>query len=659
MIRFCHPLWREVGCARRRSSALCALALTAAFLPAVLSAQVTEDAPHTSDLRKLTLEQLMEIEVTSVSRRSEKLSEAPAAIRIVTDDEIRRSGAVVLPQALRLAPSLQVAQVSASYWTVGARGLNQTGSTSNKLLVMIDGRSVYRPLISGTYWDSVDVFLPDIDTIEVVNGPGGATWGSNAVNGVIHVLTKHSEDTQGSLLYGGAGGEERGYGGFRHGGRLGENATFRVYAKHTERDAAVRSNGADAGNDYRFTQAGFRGDLRAGGDTEFTLSGDYYRGRIDIANARPGRFEGGNLVARWTREPSPDSRLTLKAFYDVAYRGAPTTFADQMDTVDLDLQHELALPGRAHHLVWGLNVRESRDHVRNLPTQQFIPAQFTHRLVSGFIQDEIRFLEDRARLTLGAKYEYNNYSGSDYQPNVRVAWVPSARTTVWAAVSRAVRTPARVDRDLYVGAHPPYLAAGGPNFRSERLLAYELGWRASVVAHTSASLSLFLHDYNGLRTLEQPLPYTFENGLDARTYGLEASFRHEPRPWLSWSVGYVLLKKDFTLEPWSRDLNAGLVEQADPEHQLHVRGSVDLPGNWEFDAGYRYIAEVPTLASRTISFLPSYHQVDARLGWVSRRGYELSLVGTNLLDPSHPEAGAINSRLEIERSVHVQVTWRF
>lgn len=659
MTRIPHPLPRRGSGSRAFSSTLAALALAGTLFSPALRAQTAQEVPNAASLRKLTLEQLMEIEVTSVSRRSEKLSEAPAALRILTDEEIRRSGAVVLPQALRLASSLQVAQVSASYWTVGARGLNQTGTTSNKLLVMVDGRSVYRPLISGTYWDSVDVFLPDIDTIEVVNGPGGATWGSNAVNGVIHVLTKHSQDTQGSLLYGGAGGEERGFGGFRHGGRLGENATFRVYAKHTERDSPVRASGADARNDYHFSQAGFRGDLRTGGGAELTLSGDYYRGRIDIANARPGRFEGGNLLARWVRELSPDSKLTVKAFYDVAYRGAPTTFADQMDTVDLDLQHELALPGRAHHLVWGLNVRESRDDVRNLPTQQFIPAQFTHRLVSGFIQDEIRFLEDRARLTLGGKYEYNNYSGSDYQPNLRFAWVPSARNTVWAAVSRAVRTPARVDRDLYIGAQPPYLAAGGPNFRSERLLAYELGWRGALVPHTSASVSLFLHDYDGLRTLEQPLPFTFQNGLDARTYGVEASFRHEPRPWFNWSAGYVLLKKDFTLQPWSRDLNAGLVEQADPEHQVHLRASVDLPRNWEFDAGYRYVAEVPTLANRVITYLPSYHQVDARLGWVSRRGYEVALVGTNLLDPSHPEAGAVTSRLEIERSLHVQVTWRF
>ena len=601
----------------------------------------------------------MDLQVISVSRHEEKLSETPSAVRVITGDEIRRAGATTVPQALRLASNLQVAQVSSSYWTIGARGFNSTSSTSNKLLVMIDGRSVYTPLFSGTYWDSIDTFLPDVDRIEVISGPGGSAWGANAVNGVISILSKPSADTQGGLLYGGAGLEERALGGFRYGGELGRHGHFRIYAKHLDFDGAIRGDGSDPRNRWVFSQTGFRSDFTPPGGSTLTLQGDLYRGWIEQPTTARGKFDGGNLLARWIIPVGAESKLTAKAYYDSARRGAPSTFADRLDTIDLDLQHELPFAHGRNRLVWGVGHRSSADSVRNLPTQAFIPADFTHRLSTAFVHGEFDLIPHSLRLTIGSKYEHNNYSGADHQPNLRLAWLLAPHQTIWTAVSRAVRTPSRVERDLYIPPQPPFVAAGGRGFDAETLWAYEAGWRGRIGDHTSASVVGYIHDYSGLRTLEQPVPLQFANGLDARTYGTEIFARHDVTANVSFTFGYTLLKKDFELKAWSRDFNGGRVEESDPENQIHWRAAIDLPPNWEFDLGLRYIGPVPTLAARVQTEVPAYTELDARIAWISQRGVELSLIGTNLLDRAHPETGPATNRREIERSVHARVAWHF
>jgi iron complex outermembrane receptor protein len=609
-------------------------------------------------LKKLSLEELMDLEVVSVSRRPEKLSETASAVRVVTGEDIRRSGAAVLPQALRLASNVQAAQVSASYWTISTRGMNATGTTSNKLLVMVDGRSVYRQLVSGTYWDSQDIFLPDVDRIEVVSGPGGSTWGANAVNGVINILTKSAAETQGTLIYGGAGGEERGLFGVRHGGRVGNQGHFRVYAKYTDLDGTVRPGGIPVQNHWTFGQIGFRADLAPQPRAELMVSGDLYDGGITQPNFPRGEFGGGNLVARWTQSLALDARLLVKAFYDSAERGAPNTFADRMDTLDLDVQHDFVAWER-HRLVSGVSYRHTQDSVRNLPTQAFIPAKFTHRLFGAFLHDELQLVPNRLRLMLGYKFENNNYSGSDHQPSVRLAWLATPDQTIWTAISKAVRTPSRADRDLYIPPQAPFTLAGGAGFGSEKLTAYELGWRGAITHKATGAVSFFYHDYDGLKTLEQPIPLTFGNGLDAKTHGAEVFLRYEPVPWLDLTAGYTLLKKSFRFKSWSRDFNTVPLEQSDPEDQVQVRAAIDLPGGWEVDAGYRYVGRVPTVAARVVSFVPAYRELDARIGWVSRNGLEISIVGSNLLHRSHPETGPVNNRREIERSVHGRFILRY
>lgn len=610
-------------------------------------------------LKRLTLEELLDVEVVSVSRHAEKLAETASAVRVITGEEIRRSGAETVPQALRLASSLHAQQLSPSYWTISARGMNQSSSTSNKLLVMIDGRTIYTPLVSGTYWDQRDAFLPDVDRIEVISGPGGSAWGANAVNGVINILTKSSAATQGGLLYAGAGKEERALGGFRYGGRLGAAGHYRVYAKHLDYDDAVRSDGTGARNRWVFSQTGFRTDTRPFQGTDLVVQGDLYTGWLQQPTSSRGELDGGNVTARWTQALGADSTLTAQTFFDSARRGAPNTFADRIDTFDLDVQHEWRLIGGRHRLVWGAGHRQSDDRVRNLPTQAFIPAEFTHRLSTAFVHAELALVPERLRLIVGSRYEHNNYSGSDHQPNVRVAWFVAPQHTLWAAVSSAVRTPARVDRDLFIPARPPFAAAGGPQFKSEELLAYELGWKGRLVERWNATVSTFVHDYDGLRTLELPVPLTFKNGLDARTYGAEVFVQHSVTDAMNWNLGYTWFKRDFQLKDWSRDLNAGNVEIADPEHQVQLRIAINLPRGWELDLGGRYVAAVPTVAARVVSTVPAYAELDARLGWVGRDGWEFSLIGTNLLDRAHPEGGPVNNRREIERSVHGRVTWRF
>jgi iron complex outermembrane receptor protein len=600
----------------------------------------------------------MDVPVHSVSRHTEKLSETPSAVRVITGEEIRRSGATTLPQALRLASNLHVAQASAGYWAIGARGFNATATTSNKLLTLVDGRSVYTPLFSGTYWDSLDTFLPDVARIEVISGPGGSAWGANAVNGVISVISKSSAETQGGLLYAGAGQEEQLVGGFRYGGRLGARGHFRIYAKHLDFDGTIRPNGTDSRNRWVFSQTGFRSDLQPGGGSTLTVQGDLYTGWVEQTTSARGEYDGGNLLVRWVI-PVGESTVTAKTYYDSARRGAPTTFGDHLDTLDFDLQQEMPFGQRHHRLVWGAGHRASSDRVRNLATQAFIPADFTHRLWTAFVHTEFELLPRSLRLTVGTKYEHNNYTGSDHQPNVRLAWLLAQHQTLWVAASRAVRTPSRVDRDLYIPPQPPFTAAGGRNFQSEILWAYEAGWRGRIGAATTASVVGYFHDYHGLRTLELPVPLQFANGLDARTYGAEVFVRHDvtTRVWLT--AGYTLLKRDFRLKPWSRDLNMGLIEEADPENQFHVRASADVARHWELDLGLRHISRVPTVAARVQSNVPPYAELDARLAWLPRDDYEIALIGTNLLDRAHPETGAGASRREIERSVQARVIWRF
>lgn len=624
-------------------------------------------AQETERLRRLSIEELMEIDVTSVSKRSQPLSRAAAAITVLTQEELRRSGVTSLPAALRLANGLHIAQQTATDWGITARGFNIT--TANKLLVLIDGRSVYTPLFSGVFWDVQDVLLEDVDRIEIIRGPGATLWGANAVNGVVNIITRSAADTQGGLLSLNAGNEERLVVGTRYGGRIGERGHYRVYGKHTDRDALALADGRDAGDPVTFTQGGFRADWRSGtrvpdargpghdGDG-FTLQGDLYGGEIGRRAGADIEVDGANLLGRWAHRLGGGSDLVVQAYVDRTHRFIPGVFEEDRDTWDLDLQHNVQLASR-HNLVWGLGYRTTRDRIGNSPAVAFLPDRRTVDLFNVFAQDEISLLDDRLRLTLGAKLEHHESTGLEPQPSVRLAWTPAGEgQTFWGAVSRAVRAPTRLDEDVnYLLPNGEPFLRGDRSFESEKLTAYELGWRSSIRDGLSVDLSTFFHDYDDLRSQEWApgggFPIVLENRLQGETYGAEIRGNLGLVERWRLHAAYAYLGKDLRLEAGSTDPTGGRNEGNDPTHRFLLRSQVDLSDRLDLELSLRHVDQLP------FPEVPSYTELDLRLGWRATDRLELALVGMNLLDDSHPEMGPAASREEVERSVYGRVLWTF
>ena len=601
----------------------------------------------------MQLEQLMNVEIMSVSKRTEKILAAPADVHVITREDIRRSGARSIAEALRLAPNLQVAQVDSHQWAISARGFNST--TANKLLVLIDGRTVYTPLYSGVFWDVQDTFLEDIERIEIISGPGATLWGANAVNGVINIITRSANEksAQGLLVQGGGGTEERGFGGLRFGSKVARDSYVRVYAKYFERDSSTRADGSSPEDAWRAGQGGFRLDRQGSNNSLTTLQGDIYRGTIDQAGHADTAVNGGNLLGRWSRSFSNGSDIKAQFYYDRTRRRVPGTYGEILNTFDFDVQYHFTAGGR-HDVLWGFGHRFSHDQIENSELLAFLPPKLNTNLVTGFLQDEIA-LGERLHLTFGSKFEHNDFSGFEIQPGIRVSWTPVERQAVWAAISRAVRTPSRIDRDFFVPAAPPYLLAGGPDFVSEELIAYELGYRMQPHSKFSLSLAGFYNDYDKLRSLEPGPPITLANGLKGNTYGGDLVASYRPVRWWRYEAGYNFLKKNIRLAPGSRDLNRGQSERNDPEHQFFGRSYIDLPGRIELDAFLRYVDRLPSSNAP----VPGYASLDVHLGWLPNRILELSIVGQNLLDKRHPEFGSPVNRKEIQRGVYGRLTCRF
>ncbi len=658
---------RRIHRTRTWAGGLCAslLALAAVHCRAGETAPSTHAArvpaeSGVAQLKKLSLEELMDIEVTSVSKRPERLSETASAIQVITQEDIRRSGATRLPEALRLASNLEVAQIDSRQWAISARGFNST--FTNKLLVLIDGRTVYTPLFAGVFWDVQDTLLEDIDRIEVISGPGATLWGANAVNGVINIITKKAKNTQGPLLLGGGGAELRGFGGVRYGGALAPNLQYRVYGKYFDRDGSVLSDGRDANDDWHIGQGGFRMDWDASKSNAFTVQGDGYDGRISQAGADEIDVSGANVIGRWSHTFSDDSDLQLQLYYDRTHRDIPGVIAEDLDTYDVDFQHRFPL-GERHDIVWGLGYRLIEDDVGNTPAVAFLPPQVSRQWFSGFVQDEIALMEDRVHLTLGTKIEHNDYTGFELQPSGRLAWRLSQQQTLWSAVSRAVRTPSRVDREFFQPGSPPFGIAGGPDFESEELLAYELGYRVQPFSRLALSLAAYYNDYDDLRSQEQirppaAFPVVVANGLEGESYGAELTADYRVTDWWRLRAGYTELRIDLRPKPGSTDTTFGSNESQDPERYFSLRSSLDLPGHWELDGAFRYVSRIDNQQ------VPAYGELDVRLGWQASPELELSIVGQNLLHDDHAEFGALVTRgaitrREIERGVFAKVLWRF
>lgn len=637
----------------RRSCALLFVALLASAGP--IAGQQGDTLATAGVLKHLSLEELMNLEVTSVSKRPEKLSVTASAIQVISAEAIRRSGATSLPEALRLASNLQVAEVNASQWAVSARGFNSV--LANKLLILIDGRTIYTPLYAGVFWDVQNPPLSSIERIEVISGPGGALWGANAVNGVINIVTRGAEETQGLAIEGGAGTELQGAGMLRYGGRLGPKLHARVYGEGFSRGSTKLTTGGDARDDWHLFQGGLRMDGTSGESSTLTLQGDVYDGRPDPDGGSPVVARGGNVLGRWTRAIAEGSELQVQLYYDRAYRDFGNGFTEDLATYDGDWQHRFQL-GRRQEVVWGLGVRLMDHRTDNLQLFAFTPGHKLLHLYSGFVQDQVLLVPDRLQLTLGTKLEHNDYTGLEVQPSGRLAWTPSTSHTIWAAVSRAVRTPSRLDRDFFLSLAPgvPFIVGNG--FTAEQLLAYELGWRLQPSARLSLSVSTFWNDYDNLRSVEpgpppSNLPVTFRNGVQGHSYGVELSALWQAADKWRLRGGCTLFRKDLEVKPGSGDLNSGSAESDDPEQQCLLQSMLDLPAGFKLDGVLRYVDALPA------PHVPSYVGLDVRLAWAPTPVLELSVVGQNLLKGRHLEFQPSSpSPREVERRVYGKVTWR-
>src|SRR5881392_293592 len=576
------------------------------------AAQRPNSAESPGALKKLTLEQLMNLEVTSVSKRPERLSQASSAIQVITQNDIQRSGAASLPEALRLATNLQVAQVDSRQWAISARGFNST--TANKLLVLIDGRTVYTPLYSGVFWDVQDVPLADVDRIEVISGPGATLWGANAVNGVINVITRNSRDSQGLLVSGGGGTELRGFGNARYGGALSPTLHYRVYGTGFARQPTLLPSSLDAADGWHALQGGFRVDWDASPTNGVSVHGDLYDGRIGQPSAGDIAVSGRNLAARWSHTISATSDVRTELYYDRTHRDIPGTFGEDLDTYDVDIQHRTEL-GQRHDLVWGLGYRLINDRVVNSPALEFLPPHMARQWFTGFVQDEIALVPNRLHVALGTKLEHNDYTGFEIQPSGRMNWRPSPSGTLWAAVSRALRTPSRIDRELFARVSADSFLAGGPGFHSEEELAYELGYR-----HQQGSLALsvatFYSRYHGLRSLEQvyvnpltPDTVVIGNGQDGESYGAELTADYRVTDRWRLRAGYTELRVHVWPNPGSTDMSRGATESQAPDRQFFLLSSVDLPAHLGLAAWFRAIDDINN------QVVPAYAELNVTLTW--------------------------------------------
>ncbi len=655
----------------------------------VLSGPVqAADDVDAGDLLNLSLEQLSNISVTSVSKRSEKASEAAAAIYVITQDDIRRSGMTSIPELLRMVPGLSVAQAGAHQWAITARGFS--GHFSNKLLVLIDGRSVYTPLYSGVYWDAQDTMLEDIERIEVIRGPGATLWGANAVNGVINIITKRAEDTQGTLVAATVGNIENGLVRARHGMKIGEDDYLRAYAKYDDRDDTQTTTDRVGGDAWNKLQAGFRADMKGAERHKLTLQGDVYRsglsGELSVPSlAAPPTItykdrefvQGANIMARWDYNYAENNDVSAQFYVDNTQRDN-LIFDDSRTTFDVELQHSL-VPHERHELVYGAGYRLVTDEINGSTVFSLSKDDRSDNLFSAFLQDKIAIVPDSFFITLGSKFEHNDYTGFEYQPSGRFTWLVDDSQTLWGSVARAVRTPNRfsddgalatvvTDVDPGPGVTLGYLGTiGNPNLDSETLMAYELGYRIEVDERLSFDFAGFYNDYDNIvlgqlgstvTTVNFPglgaVPYiavTPQNFNEAKSYGFEASSKWQVFSNFDLSAAYsfLILKLDQG-DPFGFEYTGKT-----PNHQFNVRTNWFITDNIEWNNAVYYVDSLknPNIAS--------YARYDTRISWKLSDSLELSLVGQNLLDPNHPEfVGYVyQNSVEVPRSVYGNITWKF
>lgn len=610
----------------------------------------TQSAALEIDVTHASIDDLLNMNVSSVSKVEESYWSSAAAVYVLNSEKIRRSGVTSIPEALRLVPGVQVARIDANKWAVSVRGFNS--QTSNKLLVLIDGRSVYDLLFSGVFWESKDVMLEDVERIEVVGGPGGALWGTNAVNGVINIITKSAKDTQGGLVATGAGSEERGFGSVRYGAKVGDDDYMRIYGKFQERDSGYIA-GHEPDDDSRFGQLGFRLDSAVSSDSSMTFQGDMYDGRqgnLDNLIAAEQETSGGNLMLRWNRVFKDRSSLTALSYYDHTELVHPL-LDEKRDTFAVETQYKFQ-PYDSHRMVIGLNYRYSTDEIDNGTLLALDPDERSDSQIGFFLEDSIELVEAKTFLTLGSKFENNDYTGSEVQPTIRLSWLVDPSNSIWSAISRAVRVPSRLEDDAVISI------PGGPTFRgdrnmdSESIVAYELGYRARVTEPVIFDLVGFYNTYDDLITTEG---LTVGNKSGGSSYGASVVLSWQPLTNWRLESTYSYFRMDLELDRDSLDnpaIRVEGIEGADSRNNCRVQSLIDIGDRWELDTIIRYVDSLPTQS------VESYLVADLRLGYKLNSAIDLSLVGQNLLDNHHFEQNSQNSTA-VQHGVYGKIVWRF
>ena len=677
----------QIGQPNRATTALCGLFALVVMVREPVLAQGRAPAPIVvgRDLTQASIEDLMSVEVTSVSKKEQKLSEVAAAIFVISQTDIRQSGARNIPDLLRMVPGLDVAQMTASKWAISARGLNS--EFTGELLVLIDGRAVYTPLFDGVDWDTQDVPLEDIERIEVIRGPGGTVWGANALNGVINVITVKAADTPGVLVTAGGGSIQQGFGTAQYGGKIQESTDYRIFAKYINESHFPDLNGANAEDGRHLLHGGFRADSILSAKDTLTIQGDLYSGGEgdeivhsilfppdNVTINRLVSLSGGNILGRWNHVFSTWSDTTIQVYLDRYTRSGPQA-REVQNTFDIDFQHHLAL-GRRQDLIWGAGYRHGADQTAGTIDEAFVPANWSGDLFNLFVQDEIALKPNRVFLYAGTKLENSYFRGFDLQPSVRLSWTPSKRYTLWTAISRAIRTPSRRDVNLkaVLAALPgpaEVLLLGNPGLQSEHVVAYEAGYRAQPSERMSIDLAVFFNSYQGLQTIEplpsfvnansQPpiliLPQTFGNKLHGTTDGAEVSVSWKPTDRWTVSPGYAFLQMHLHADPTSLDSASAADDQgSSPQHQAQLRSHVEMSRGLAWDVSGYFVGRLPAQA------VAGYTRVDTQLTWRFGESMEASLVGQNLLRDRHVEfndaLATVNSSM-IKRSAYARITWHF
>jgi len=673
-----------------------------------------EDGPLSiEEYGDFSIEALMDLEITSVSKRAQKLSSAAAAITVISAEDIRRSTATSIPELLRAVPGLHVARINSNQWAVSARGFNDY--FVRQLLVVMDGRTLYSPLFGGVFWDQVDTVLEDIERIEVIRGPGGTLWGANAVNGVINIITKHAKDTEGLLAVGAVGTEDQFGATARYGGSFGEAGNYRAFVKGFQRDSFKNfESSGDAHDEWEQLRAGFRMEFALTEIDELTLQGNVFDGESDGTYSQPllpdgfpslpapigfttyedhENLDGWDILLRWDRDHPEQGTSMLQGYYDRASRDGPIS-DHQVDTYDGEFQHGFpTFHGNSIMVGVGYRYQDSDVHGGASGRVDFTRDRRLDHIINGFIQDDIAFLDDRLHLIFGTKVEDNDITHWEWQPNVRMSWAATDVHTLWGAVSRAVHTPATGEEDIRMvariecidplgnvtGSNPcPGIAGGFPtqvimqgnpnDLKSEELIAYELGYRARFQDYFSVDLAAFYNDHenilgtsfggtqlqNGYADLTLP----FRSGVEGHTYGVELE--------ANWQVNSILrLVGGYTYQRTSAKLGSAalvggdtLIEDITPHHQLMFRSLLNLPGGVELDADLRYVDDI-----KQIDSVGSYTEMDLRLGWQATENLELSLVGQNLLESSHREFEVLTGDFTLparpQRGVYAKAVWTY